>query len=95
MLNNLLRDTKAYLKKAGVQLTAPFTLTTFRKSFGQNHANHGTPPRTFAKLLGHSDVSITMEFYNMVSDANEQAAAETIDRMFAGVIDGQRTQSAG
>jgi len=81
MLNNLLRDTKAYLRKAGVDLTAPFTLTAFRKSFGQNHANAGTPPRTLAKLMGHADVSVTMEFYNRVTDANERAAAQTMDRL--------------
>lgn len=81
MLNNLLRDTKAYLRKAGIELTAPFTLTTFRKSFAQNHADAGTPPRTLAKLLGHSDVSTTMEFYNRVTDANERAALDTMDRL--------------
>jgi integrase len=83
MLNNLLRDTKAYLRKAGVELAAPFALTTLRKSFGQNHANAGTPPRTLAKLLGHSDVSVTMEFYNRVTDANERAAAQTMDRILS------------
>ncbi len=83
MLNNLLRDTKGYLRKAGVELTAPFTLTTFRKSFAQNHADAGTPPRTLAKLLGHSKASVTMEFYNRVTDANERAAARTMDRILS------------
>lgn len=81
MLNNLLRDTKAYLRKAGLGLTAPFTLTTLRKSFAQNHADAGTPPRTLAKLLGHSTTRVTMEFYNRVTDANEQAAATAMDRI--------------
>ena len=27
MMNNLLRDTKAYLRKAGIELSAPYTLT--------------------------------------------------------------------
>ncbi len=91
MMNNVLRDAKRYMRKAGIELTAPFTLTTFRKSFGQNHADAGTPPRTLAKLLGHSDVGVTMQFYNRVTDANEQAAAAVTDRIFAKATQ-QRTQ---
>ncbi len=81
MMNNLLRDTKAYLRKATVELTAPFSLTGFRKSFGQNHVNAGTPPKTLAKLMGHSDVSTTLEYYNRVTDANERAAAQAMDQL--------------
>jgi integrase len=94
MLNNLLRDTKGYLRKAGIELTAPFTLKTFRKSFAQNHADRGTPPRTLAELLGHSDVSVTMEFYNRVTDANKRAAAQSMDEMFAQAAVGQ-AEAAG
>ena len=82
MMNNLLRHTKQYLHMAGIELTAPFTLQTFRKSFGQNHADAGTPPRTLAKLLGHSNTRVTMQYYNRVTDANERAAADTINRLF-------------
>ncbi|MGD2109997.1 MAG: tyrosine-type recombinase/integrase [Phycisphaerae bacterium] len=84
MLLNLLRDTRAYLRKAGIELTAPFTLPTFRKSFAQNHADAGTPPRTLAKLLGHSSVTTTMEFYNRVTDANERAASDAMNRLLGG-----------
>jgi integrase len=95
MVNNLLRDTKAHLQRAGVDLSAPFTLTTFRKSFAQNHADAGTPPRTLAKLLGHSGVSVTMEFYNRVTDANEQAAAKAMDQILAGKPAKKSVASAG
>lgn len=81
MLNNLLRNTKGYINKAELTLSAPFTLQTFRKSFGQNHADAGTPPRVLAKLLGHSTTRVTMEFYNQVTDANERMAATTMDRL--------------
>ena len=84
MLNNFLRNAKRHLRRADVELTAPFTLHTFRKSFAQDHADNGTPPRTLVKLLGHMDVRVTMEFYNRVTDANEQAVARTLDRLFAG-----------
>lgn len=82
MMNNLLRDAKRYLRQAGIELSAPFTLSTFRKSFAQNHADAGTPPRTLAKLLGHSNTRITTRFYNQATDANERAAAETMNHVF-------------
>jgi integrase len=62
--------------------TAPFTLHTFRKSFAQNHADAGTPPKTLAKLLGHSNTRVTMQYYARVTDANERAAAEAMNRVF-------------
>ena len=93
MVNNLLRDTKGYLRKAGVDVSAPFTLTMFRKSFAQNHANAGTPPRTLAELMGHSKASTTMEYYARVTDANMKAAAETMNRLLRTV--GNRAANAG
>ncbi|MCH8244256.1 MAG: site-specific integrase [Planctomycetes bacterium] len=81
MMNNMRRNTHRYFRKAGIELSAPLTLTTFRKSFAQNHADHGTPPRTLAKLLGHANPRMTLQYYNRVTDANEQAAAETMDRL--------------
>lgn len=81
MLNNLLRDTGAYLRKAGIELTAPFSLTGFRKSFAQNHAEAGTPPKTLAKLMGHADASVTMAYYNRATDANERAAETAMNRL--------------
>ncbi len=83
MVNNMLRDTKKFLALAGVELTEPFTLPTFRKSFAQNHADAGTPPRTLAKLLGHSNTRVTLQFYNRVTDANERAAGVAMDKIFA------------
>lgn len=37
--------------------------------------------RTLAKLMGHADVSVTMEFYNRVTDANEREAGRTMDAL--------------
>lgn len=83
MMNNTLRNAKEFLSRAGIELTAPFTLHTLRKSFAQNHADAGTPPRTLAKLMGHTNTRVTMLFYNRVTDANERAAAEAMDRLLA------------
>lgn len=81
MLNSLLRNTKGYLRRAGVELTAPFNLHALRKSFAQNHADAGTLPRTLAKLLGHSNSRVTLQFYRRVTDGNERAAADVIIRL--------------
>ena len=81
MLNNFLRNTKGYLRKAGIELAAPATLQMFRKSLAQNHADAGTPPRTMARLLGHSNTRVTMQYYNRVTDANERAAAEAMNQL--------------
>ncbi len=83
MMNNMLRDAKKYLNQAGIELSAPFTLNTFRKSFAQNHADAGTPPRTLAKLLGHANTRVTMQYYNRVTDANERAADDAMNRILS------------
>jgi len=94
MVNNALRDAKSDLRRACVSPTAPFTLTAFRKSFAQNHADAGTHPRTLAKLLGHSDVRLTLQFYQRVTDANERSAAANADRLFDAHFHGTSTKVA-
>jgi integrase len=81
MANNVLRSVRLYVRKAEIKLTGSLTLTTFRKSFAQNHADAATPPKTLAKILGHSDVRITMTYYNRATDANERAAAVAMDHL--------------
>jgi integrase len=83
MINTVLRNAKRHFRVAGITLTAPFKLQRFRKSFAQNHADNGTPPKTLAKLLGHSDIQVTMQFYSQVTDANVREAARTVARLFA------------
>lgn len=95
MVNNMLRFTKVYMKRAGVELDAPLRLTTFRKSFGRNHGDRGTAPRTSAKLMGHSGVSVTMAFYSRVTDATEQAPAATMHRVLASSGDAKKAEGAG
>ncbi len=94
MLNNLLRRAKAAIKRAGIQLTAPFTLTTFRKRFAQNNADMGTPPKTLASLLGHSDVKVTLQYYNRVTDANRAAAAAAMNALLSANVHCMSTGAA-
>jgi len=94
LVNNLLRDAKAYLHKAGVKMTAPFTLNALRKSFAQNCADNGVTPRTLADLLGHSDTRVTMTFYQQCGDANRTAAAETLDRLLTFPVETKISQAS-
>lgn len=78
-----MRDAKSDLRRAKIELTAPFTLPTFRKSFAQNHANNGTSPKALAKLLGHSNERMCLRYYSQVTDANENAAADMMNELLA------------
>ena len=73
---NVLRDMKLMVRRAGVDLMAAITLHTLRKSFGQNHADNGTPMHVLQHLMGHSSISTTREFYIRVSDESTSAATE-------------------
>jgi integrase len=78
---NVLRNTQRYLRWAQIELNGSFNLHTFRKSYAQNLANAGVPPRTLTQLLGHSTSKVTIEFYSRVTDSNQQAAAEVMNRL--------------
>jgi integrase len=95
MANNVLRDTKNFLRRARIELSGPFNLNAFRKSYAQNLANAGTPPRTLAQLLGHANTRVTMQFYNRVTDANEKAAGEAMNRLLAPKTDNEQRKVQG
>jgi integrase len=43
VVNNVLRSVKRHAKQAGIELAVSITVHTFRKSYGQNDADNGTP----------------------------------------------------
>ena len=90
---NVLRDIKRHARRAGIELTAPITVHTFRKSFGQNHADNGTPIHVLQRLMGHSSINTTRVFYIHASDANERAAVDVYERLLANF--GQITPTTG
>ena len=63
------------------ELTAPFDLKTLRKSFAQNLADKGVSQKTTAKYLGDDD-RVVSKYYQRVTDANEAAAIDVLDRLF-------------
>ena len=74
MVNNVGRDLRSHIRRAGIETTVPMTIHTFRKSFGLNHANAGTPIHVLQQLMGHSSITTTREFYLQAADANERDA---------------------
>ena len=74
MVNNVRRTVRSHFLRAGIRTTATITIHTFRKSFGQNHANAGTPIYVLQRLLGHASITTTREFYLQAADANERDA---------------------
>ena len=74
MVNNVIRDMRRHVRWAKLELTVPLTVHTLRKSFGQNHANAGTPMHVLQGLLGHASITTTREFYLQAPDANDHAA---------------------
>ena len=84
MVNNVGRDVRSHLRRAGIATEAPMTIHTFRKSFGQNHANAGTPLHVLQQLMGHSSITTTREFYLQAADANEQTARKQYEELLDG-----------
>ena len=86
MMNNCLRDFKLYCKKAGIRTSLKLNIHGLRKSYATNLANSGqVPPHTLQKLLGHSDVKTSMDYYVGSSDANTERAVEALDRLMGEV----------
>jgi len=84
MVNNVVRDMRRHVRKAGLKLTAPLTVHTLRKSFAQNHANAGTPSMTLKALMGHASITTTEKFYLQQSDDNERAALSRYEALLSG-----------
>ena len=81
LLNNVLRDFKKHCFLAGIKTNDKLTVHCLRKSYATNLANIGTPAQTLKKLMGHSSIQTTMEFYLRSSDANEKKVCEELERM--------------
>lgn len=83
VINNVLRSIKRHARQAGLKLTAPITVHTFRKSFGQNHAENGTPMHVLQQLMGHANITTTRAFYIQMGDASEREAVARYEQLVA------------
>jgi integrase len=99
MVNNALRDMRVHAKRAEIDFDGEFTIHCFRKSFGQNHADNGTPIKTLQYLLGHSSEKTTLEFYTQVPKDHADQARDIMERLLAKAgpngIDAQLTREGG
>ncbi|OHB65201.1 MAG: hypothetical protein A2Y77_08320 [Planctomycetes bacterium RBG_13_62_9] len=81
MVNNVLRDMRVHAKRAEIEFDGEFTIHCFRKSFGQNHADAGTPIKTLQYLMGHSSEKTTLTYYVKVPKDHADKARETMQRI--------------
>lgn len=83
MVNNVVREIRRHAKWAGLKLDGTLTMHCFRKSCGQNWANH-LPMNVVKELMGHADIGTTAEFYSTVTEDHEANAQWVIEAITVG-----------
>jgi len=83
VVNNVLRNFKSHVKRAGIQPIGKFTVHTLRKCCGQNWADY-LPMNVVKELMGHSNISTTAEFYSTVDRQHEKMAAQVVQQLLDG-----------
>ena len=81
MVRNCNRTLRYYCSKAGIETSDRLSLHCFRKGYGTNLANLGTPVHTLKELMGHSSIETTMKFYLKCSDANKKLVIEGLNKL--------------
>ncbi len=94
LTNNLIRTIRVHFKHAGIEARHPVTVHTLRKSFGQNHADNGTPMHVLQGLMGHSDIETTRQFYLQHSDEATEAAMRRVEALLQIETDARLTSEA-
>ena len=82
-VNNLLRDYKGVLARAGVEVNAFHSL---RKSCITNWLADGVPPHEVQAMAGHADLTTTMRYYSKVSTDAMVRVREASERSVKGVV---------
>ena len=80
IVNNVLRDFKDRVKRAGIMPVGKFCVHTLRKCAGQNWADY-LPMNVVKELMGHSNISTTAEFYSTVDEDHERKAAMVVQNL--------------
>ncbi len=86
IMNNVLREVRRHVKRAGIETRYLMTVHTFRKSFGQNHADAGTPIHVLQKLMGHASIATTRQFYVQHTDANDRDALRRYEAVMSAAV---------
>jgi integrase len=83
LINNTVRDIRQHAKEAGIKLAGALTVHCFRKSCGQNWANH-LPMNVVKEFMGHADIATTTEFYGTVTEDHFAQARWVIEAITKG-----------
>jgi len=60
-----------------------FHFHQLRHTFTSNLLSNGAAPKDVQELLGHADVSTTMQIYQHASDTIRKSGASIVEKMFS------------
>lgn len=83
---------KSYAKKAGI--SKDITPHTLRHTFAANMVKNGTDIKSVQEMLGHSDISTTHMYVNMVKPKGDTNAETTVYNKNTGGGDGKELSDA-
>jgi integrase len=72
------RDFQPLLKRAGLA-DEGFTIHSLRHTFATTLADKGVHPSTAQKMLGHSDIRMTLAIYTHATDGMQDAATDALE----------------
>jgi integrase len=76
------RDFKPLLKRAGLA-DEGHTIHSLRHTFATTLADKGVHPSTAQKMLGHSDIRMTLAIYTHATDSMQDAATAALEEAFS------------
>jgi integrase len=76
------REFQPLLKRAGLA-NEGFTIHSFRHTFATTLADKGFHSSTAQKMLGHSDIRMTLAIYTHTTDGMHDAATEALEEAFS------------
>jgi integrase len=77
------RDFQPLLETAGLAGKG-FTFHSLRHTFATTLADRGVHPATAQKMLGHSDVRMTLKIYTHATDGMQDTAIDALESAFGG-----------
>lgn len=78
-LNGPKDNLRAVLKKLDIE---PIKFHGLRKTYATRLFENDVPPKTVQALMGHSDISITMNIYTEVMEEKKYEAVNTLNNIF-------------
>ena len=76
------REYQPFLERAGLA-DEGFTIHSLRHTFATTLADKGVHPSTAQKMLGHSDIRMTLAIYTHATDEMQDAATAALEEVFS------------